>query len=47
MLLFFWLTAALYLGMTVLIREKPLVYAGRDSESEFWYRCKRDNWRHL
>jgi len=46
LLLFFWLAAALYLGMTVLIKEKPLVYSGRDSESEFWHRYKRDNWRH-
>ena len=44
--LFFWLTAALYLGATVLIREKPLVYSGREGESEFWHRYKRDNWRH-
>ncbi len=47
LLLFFWLTAALYLGATVLIREKPLVYAGRHSENEFWHRYKRDHWRHL
>lgn len=46
LLLFFWLTAALYLGATVLIKEKPLVYAGSKSENEFWYRYKRDNWRH-
>lgn len=42
--LFFWLTAAIYLGATVLIREKPLVYSGRDDEYEFWRR--RDRWRH-
>ena len=47
LLLFFWLTAALYLGATVLIKEKPLVYAGRHSENEFWHRYKRDHWRHL
>jgi phage shock protein C len=45
LLLFFWLTAALYLGATVLIKEKPLVYAGSSDESEFWYRYKRDYWR--
>ncbi len=46
LLLFFWLTAALYLGATVLIKEKPLVYSGRSDESEFWHRDKRDYWRH-
>ena len=46
LLLFFWLTAALYLGATVLIKEKPLVYSGRSSENEFWHRYRRDHWRH-
>jgi phage shock protein C len=46
LLLFFWLSAALYLGATMLIKEKPLVYSGRNSENEFWYRYKRDSWRH-
>jgi phage shock protein C len=45
LLLFFWLTAALYLGATVLIKEKPLVYSGVHSENDFWYRYKRDDWR--
>ena len=44
LLLFFWLTAAVYLAATVLIREKPLVYSGRRSESEFWRRYGRDHW---
>lgn len=43
--LFFWLTAAIYLGATVLIREKPLVYSGRESEFAFWRRRHRDYWR--
>ena len=43
--LFFWLTAAIYLGATVLIREKPLVYSGRESEFEFWRRRHRVSWR--
>jgi phage shock protein C len=43
--LFFWLTIAVYLGATMLIREKPLIYSGRNSEYEFW-RCHRDTWRH-
>jgi len=46
LLLFFWLTAAVYLAATVLIREKPLVYSGRDTEFDFWRR-RRDHWRHL
>ena len=44
LLLFFWLTAALYAGATVLIREKPLVYSGARSEYEFW-RKYRNEWR--
>lgn len=41
LLVFFWLTAALYLAATVLIREKPLVYSGRRPEHDFW---SRDHW---
>lgn len=41
LLLFFWLTAAIYLGATVLIREKPLVYSGRYAEDDFWRRYHR------
>ena len=44
LLLFFWLTAAVYLAATLLIREKPLVYSGRSSESDFWRRYGSDNW---
>ena len=44
--LFFWLTAAIYLGATVLIREKPLIYSGCETEFDFWRR-RRDHWRHL
>lgn len=36
--LFFWPTLAVYLGATLLIREKPLLYSGRESEYEFWRR---------
>lgn len=46
LLMFFWLTAAIYLGATVLIREKPLVYSGRETEFEFWRRRHRDYWGH-
>ena len=44
LMLFFWLTAALYIGATLLIKEKPLVYSGARSEYEFWRRCRND-WR--
>ena len=46
LLLFFWLTAALYLCATVLIKEKPLVFSGRRGENEFWHRYGRNGWRH-
>lgn len=46
LLLFFWLTVALYFGATLLIREKPLVYSGRQSEYDFWERYRRDYRRH-
>jgi phage shock protein PspC (stress-responsive transcriptional regulator) len=44
LILFFWLTAAVYLGATLLIREKPLIYSGRASEYEFWRRRRSDYW---
>lgn len=44
LLLFFWLTAAVYIGLTLLIREKPLIYSGRRTEYEFWRRRDRDHW---
>ncbi len=43
--LFFWLTAAIYLGATVLIRERPLIYSGRETEFEFWRRRHGESWR--
>ncbi|MEM8817639.1 MAG: PspC domain-containing protein [Pseudomonadota bacterium] len=44
LLLFFWVTALVYILAAVLIREKPLIYSGRASEHEFW--CRRgDRWR--
>ena len=42
LLVFFWATVLVYILATVLIREKPLMYAGRVSEHEFWRR--RDYW---
>lgn len=38
LLMFFWLTAAIYIGAMMLIKEKPLVYSGRNPENEFWRR---------
>ena len=46
LLLFFWLTAAIYIGLTMLIKEKPLVYSGRRAEYEFWRKYRDDGWRH-
>lgn len=42
--LFFWLTAAIYIAATLLIKEKPLVYSGRRTEYDFWHRTNRDHW---
>jgi len=47
LVLFFWLTAALYIGVTLLVREKPLIYSGRRTEYDFWRRHDRDYWREL
>lgn len=44
LILFFWLTVAVYIGATLLIREKPLIYSGRQSENEFWRRQHQDHW---
>jgi phage shock protein C len=45
LLVFFWLTAAIYIAATLLIREKPLIYSGSRSEYEFWRRERRQQWR--
>ena len=45
LLLFFWLTAAVYLAATLLIKEKPLVYSGRRTEYDFWRTYRSDYWR--
>ena len=44
LILFFWLTALIYILATILIREKPLIYSGQRSEFEFWSR-RSDHWR--
>ena len=45
LLLFFWLTAAVYLAATLLIKEKPLVYSGYRSEYDFWRTYRSEHWR--
>lgn len=46
-LLFSWLTAAIYIGATLLIRDKPLIYSGRETEYEFWRRNQGERWSRL
>jgi phage shock protein PspC (stress-responsive transcriptional regulator) len=46
LVLFFWLTAAVYLGATLLLKEKPLIYSGSRTEYEFWRRRDRNDWSH-
>ena len=45
LVVFFWLTAIVYIAASLLIREKPLVYSGTRSEYEFWRRERRRYWR--
>lgn len=47
LVLFSWLTIAFYIGATILIREKPLIYSGTRTEYEFWRRHHRDHWSRL
>ena len=47
LVLFFWATALVYIGATLLLKEKPLIYSGRSQEYEFWRRTGRhDRWSH-
>jgi phage shock protein C len=47
LLLFFWPTALVYAGATLLFKEKPLIYSGDHREYEFWRRRTRsDRWSH-
>jgi phage shock protein C len=47
LILLFWPTVLVYIGATLLIREKPLIYSGKDREYEFWRRdARRDHWSH-
>jgi phage shock protein C len=46
LVLFFWPTMLVYIGATLLLKEKPLIYAGRSREYEFWRSsCGGDYWR--
>ncbi len=47
LLLFSWLTIAVYIGATLLISEKPLIYSGTHTEYEFWRRHETDRWSRL
>ena len=43
---FFLPTVLVYAAATLLFREKPLIYAGRSHESEFWRRRRYESdWR--
>ena len=44
LVLFSWMTVAIYIAATLIIRDKPLIYSGNNSEFEFWRRTRRDNW---
>jgi len=46
LVLFFWATALIYIGATLLLREKPLIYSGGNREYEFWRTTRSDYWRH-
>ena len=47
LVLFFWVTAIIYVGATLLLKEKPLIYSGDTREYEFWRRdARRDYWSH-
>lgn len=41
--LFTWMTALVYVAATLLFRERPLIYSGRNNEFEFWRRRGRDD----
>jgi phage shock protein PspC (stress-responsive transcriptional regulator) len=46
LLLFSWMTLAVYFGAALLIRERPLIYSGRHAEHHFWKRDRSDYWSH-
>ncbi len=44
--LFFWPTVLVYAAAALLFRAKPLTWAGRCREYDFWRGHERDRWRH-
>ncbi len=45
--LFFWGAVIIYIGATMLLKEKPLIYSGSRREYEFWrQRDGNDRWSH-
>ena len=47
LILFFWATVLIYIGATLLLREKPLIYSGSKREYDFWRRTGgHDRWSH-
>lgn len=47
--LFTWMTALVYVAATLLFRERPLIYSGRNNEYEFWRRRRGrdDHWSRI
>ena len=47
LVLFFWPTVLVYGAAALLFRDKPLIYAGRCREYDFWRRhSTHDRWSH-
>lgn len=47
LLIFFWVTAIVYLAFALALKEKPLTWSGRCRENEFWRRHRTDDtWSH-
>jgi phage shock protein PspC (stress-responsive transcriptional regulator) len=42
LVLFFWPTILVYIGATLLFKEKPLIYSGHHAEYEFWRRRRAE-----
>ena len=43
LVLFFGPAALIYIGATMPLKEKPLIYSGRHREYEFWKRYSQDD----
>ncbi len=44
LILFFWPTVLAYGVLALLLRDKPLIYAGRRTEFDFWRNYRHDRW---